>query len=57
MKKHKVDDEELAGQTGVDRVTINRLKRGVHLPSWPTMKHIAEVTKRQVMPNDFLEIS
>ena len=54
MKKNKMGDLDLAALTGVDRVTINRLRRGVHMPSWETMSRIADATKNQVMPNDFL---
>lgn len=54
MKKNKMGDEALAIETGVDRVTINRLRRGIHLPSWDTMSRIADATDNQVMPNDFL---
>jgi transcriptional regulator with XRE-family HTH domain len=55
MKKNKLDDADVAVMTGVDRVTINRLRRGIHLPSWDTMSRIAYATEKQVMPNDFLE--
>jgi transcriptional regulator with XRE-family HTH domain len=55
MKKNKLDDADVAGITGVARVTINRLRRGIHSPSWDTMGRLADATKNQVMPNDFLE--
>jgi Helix-turn-helix. len=55
MAKSKTDDDELAAQVNVDRVTINRLKRGVNMPSWPLMVRLADATKRKVMPNDFLD--
>ena len=57
MKKYNVGDETLAAKTGVDRVSINRLRRGIHLPSWNTMIRIAKATKNKVRPNDFLEMA
>jgi transcriptional regulator with XRE-family HTH domain len=55
MIKTKTGDEALAEKIGVDRVTINRLRRGIHLPSWETMLLLSKATKKEVMPNDFLE--
>jgi DNA-binding XRE family transcriptional regulator len=55
MIKTDTGDEVLAEKIGVDRVTINRLRRGVHLPSWETMLRLSKATKKEVMPNDFLE--
>lgn len=57
MKKNKVGDEALATKTGVDRVTINRVKRGIHRPSWGLMITLAKVTNKQVRPNDFEDLA
>lgn len=55
MKKNKISDGEMAEILGLNRVSINRLRRGENPPSWPTMANLAEVTAGKVMPNDFLE--
>jgi len=55
MAKHKINDGVLAEALGVDRVTINRLRRNENMPSWSLMASLAKHTKRKVMPNDFLD--
>jgi hypothetical protein len=57
MKKHKIVDWRLAEMTGIDRVSINRLRRGINPPSWPTMIRLAKITRGEVMPNDFLDVA
>jgi DNA-binding XRE family transcriptional regulator len=55
MTQNKLDDADVAEIAGISRVSINRLRRGVHLPSWDTMNRLAAATDNEVMPNDFLE--
>lgn len=55
MAKKRYDDEVVSAAVGVDRATISRIRRGKHKPSWPVMNQIMELTRRKVMPNDFVD--
>ena len=47
-------DASVAEKCGVDRVTINRIRRGVNRPSWPLIRRIREITLGEVKAEDFM---
>lgn len=54
MIRNGLDDRGMGNLIGVDRTTINRIRRGTQLPSWRLMLDIRAATKGKVLPNDFL---
>lgn len=54
MKKHGKDDAWVAAQTGFDRVTISRTRRGVTKPSWALAAKLKALTKGEVTADSYL---
>ncbi len=54
MEKHGKDDVWVAAQTGVDRVTISRTRRGKTKPSWALTRKIKTLTKGEVTADSYL---
>jgi transcriptional regulator with XRE-family HTH domain len=54
LSSKEISDEDFAPLIGVDRATVNRLRRGRHRPSWETIEKIQAATKGAVTANDFL---
>ena len=46
-------DDQVAASTGVDRATINRLRRGKHRPSWALIDKLKDISGGQVGAEDF----
>lgn len=53
MAKHGVNDDAMAGLTGLSRVSVSRIRRGIQRPSWDAMIAFRTATKGAVQPNDF----
>lgn len=55
LKKNAIRDEDFAAKIGVNRSTVNRLRRGANgqLPSRETIARIADATGGAVTANDF----
>lgn len=57
MRLNHITDGQVAAKVGCDRVSINRIRRGINPPSWPVMVAIYLFTKKEVTPSDFLHIA
>lgn len=56
MTANHRDDDAVAAETGADRTTISRLRRGKQRPSWPLAEKIAKLTGGQVTADSFMQI-
>lgn len=54
MTSNGYDDERFGAGVKADRVTINRIRRGVNKPSWDLAGRIKDFTDGAVSANDFL---
>ncbi len=54
MIRNGLDDRSVGQLVGVDRTTINRIRRGTQLPSWKLMLSFKTMSSGKVLPNDFL---
>lgn len=54
LKREKLTDAQFAGQIGVERSTVTRL-RGNQVPSSKTMAAIIAATNGEVTANDFFD--
>ena len=54
MLKHNLGDEAMADLLGIDRSTVNRLRRSEAKPSWPLAAKIRAATNGKVTADDFL---
>lgn len=57
MAREGHDDERLGSLLGVDRATVNRLRRGVTKPSWDLAGRIKSLSGGAVTPDDFLPMA
>ena len=55
MHRQGLTDGEVGVLIGRSASTINRLRRGVTRPDWPTMIRLREATDGRVKPNDFIQ--
>lgn len=53
LTKHKLSEDQFAELIGVNRSTVNRLKRTNQKPSEQTLAAIVRVTNGKVTANDF----
>jgi hypothetical protein len=54
MEKHAKNDVWVAAQTGFDRVTISRTRRGKTKPSWALAAKLKALTNGEVTADDYL---
>lgn len=52
--QNRISDGDFAASIGVDRSSVNRMRRGITRPDWPTVERIIEVTAGAVTANDFI---
>lgn len=55
MKLNEIGDTEMGRQIGVDRSTVNRIRRGIQIPLPETARQIVAVTKGKVGWRDLME--
>lgn len=55
MAMNGLRDDDLSVMLGRNRTTVNRLRRGLHLPSLAIAQKIQEVTNGEVSVNDWLD--
>ncbi len=53
MSDNELSDEEVAGKTGLSRVTISRIRRRIVRPDWETIKKLKKFTGGLVSADDF----
>jgi transcriptional regulator with XRE-family HTH domain len=53
MDDRKLSDEDVAGATGLSRVTISRIRRRIVRPDWSTIKKLKELSGGVVTADDF----
>lgn len=54
MKTNRIVDAELARRLGISKSAVVRWRIGRSRPEWPVVEKLVDVTRGEVMPNDFL---
>lgn len=53
MTKNHLSDDQVAGEIGVSRVTVSRIRRRKVRPDWPTIIKLKEWSRGAMTADDF----
>lgn len=57
LETNNLTDAQFAETIGVDRSSVSRMRRGLHIPNRDVMQRIVDATCGAVTPNDFFGIT